>query len=59
MKLKRVRALHTGDEVLWTDPDGGLCSRSIVILLIEIRAGIVHITGDDGYVLECLPGELS
>ena len=54
-----VRALHTGDEVFWTDPDDGLCSRHLVILTIDVRGDVVVITTDDGRVLECLAGELS
>jgi hypothetical protein len=59
MKLKVIKKLHSGDEVFWNDPDGGACSRSIVIAKIEIKGETVCITGKDGSYLECWAKELS
>lgn len=66
MTLKEVRDLHPGDEVFWTDPDAGACSRYYTIQSIEVSNDmslgdlttirIVDVAGD---VLECFAGELS
>ena len=59
MTLNEARSLQPGDEVHWTDPDGGLCSRDFVIAEIHIqgdeRVSIVSVEGDD---LEAYPREL-
>lgn len=48
-----------GDQVLWTDPDEGKCSRHITIQSIESHGDVVKITGTDGSYLECFASELS
>ena len=51
--------LKPGDEVFWTDPDAGICSRPLVISEIELKEDIVCITDKDGGYLECFSEELS
>lgn len=46
-----VAALHTGDEITWTDPDDGICSRTGVILEIDkanLFRNVVSIVWEDG-----------
>lgn len=57
--MRNIKKLHPGDEVFWTDPDGGACSKSIIILEIEVKGNVVCILGKDGGYLECLAKELS
>ena len=59
MKISRVRNLHPGDEVFWNDPDGGVCSRSLVISSIVIVGEVIIIFDDEGGTLECFAVELS
>lgn len=60
MTRRQARTLRAGDEVYWTDPDGGRCSRSIIIGEIEVHEdGVAVITDKDGSVVECFLGELS
>ena len=54
-----VKQLHSGDEVTWNDPDGGLCSKTIVISSIEIKGDTICISDKDGGYLECFDHELS
>lgn len=62
MTPQQVKALQTGDEVKWNDPDEGKCSRIIKILSIEIDGedsdSIVRIHGVDDDYLECYAHEL-
>jgi hypothetical protein len=59
MTQAQAYALHSGDQVQWTDPDAGLCSRIVTIQTIEHpEPGVVRITEPDGSVLECLIREL-
>lgn len=52
--------LAPGDQVYWTDPDRGLCSRLITIRKIEYsRGGIVHITDVFGGFVQAYLRELS
>lgn len=59
MTFTEVKRLHPGDEVLWTDPDDGVCSKTITILKITVNGDVVCITGTDGSDLECFARELS
>ena len=62
MTRRQVRHLRPGDEVQWTDPDGGRCSRVLIIGEIEpigTDGDAVRITDRDGDVLECYVKELS
>ena len=64
MSPSLARALRPGDAVHWTDPDAGLCSRSIVILEVTVEGDddldpAVAIIGQDGSELECFASELS
>ena len=59
MSLKNFKKLQAGDEVHWTDPDQGLCSKTIKILAIEKVGNVAIIAGDDGSMLQCYARELS
>ncbi len=61
MTLKQIKQLHKGDEVFWSDPDKGKCSRTCKIQSIEIRYPVctVIITEQDGSIFECFASELS
>ncbi len=60
MTLDKIQKLHTGDEVLWTDPDNGMCTRMFKIRSIEIKdTDVVSIEDQDGSVVECFISELS
>ena len=59
MTIQDAIKLQSGDEVYWTDPDDGLCSKFIVIQSIDIEDGVCKITDIDGGYLECPPNELS
>ena len=60
-----IYALSNGDEVYWTDPDGGKCSRHITIDYITIIDGtdnfddVVCIQDISGDCIDCLASELS
>jgi hypothetical protein len=52
--------IQTGDEVFWTDPDQGKCSRHLIVQTIEIRQCMsVRIVDVEGGELECFASELS
>ena len=51
--------LKPGDEVVWNDPDGGLCTATLIIKAIQYRDDHVLITDTDGDTLECFLKELS
>ena len=59
MTSEEARNLQPGDEVFWTDPDDGVCSRIYEIRTIEVYDEIVVITEPDGSSLECFASELS
>jgi hypothetical protein len=60
MKIKHIKQLHSGDQVFWTDPDNGTCSRHYTIGSIEYKGdGVISITDKDGSSLECFAAELS
>lgn len=59
MTKTQIKKLHSGDEVYWTDPDDGLCSRTLTIQSIEVKGDIVRIQDKSGDVLECFAKELS
>jgi hypothetical protein len=59
MKLSETKKLAPGDEVYWTDPDGGICSRIYKIQSISVNGSIVVIQDVDGSVLECFARELA
>lgn len=59
MRISNIKKLHRGDQVFWTDPDGGRCSRHYTILEIEYVGGIVKLTDVSGDYLECYARELS
>jgi len=53
--------IQPGDEVFWTDPDQGKCSRYLTVKSVEIRQSClsVVITDINGRELECFASELS
>jgi hypothetical protein len=52
--------LRNGDEVYWTDPDNGECSRFLTIQNITVRVdGLCVITDKHGSEMECFAEELS
>lgn len=70
MNVTDVEKLSPGNEVLWTDPDGGVCTMTLKIITIDVAEWtyhdedvVVRITGTDtdgGYhELECFTSELS
>ena len=66
MTKEEVVKLHNGDEVYWTDPDEGLCSRYYTIQTIIVIGPADHEPGytacimdKDGSTLECFIEELS
>jgi hypothetical protein len=59
MEIDDVRKLSPGDEVFWTDPDNGVCSRYLTIQSIEIHKDVIVIQDTDGGGLECFADELS
>ncbi len=66
MTAGQVLKLNPHDEVFWTDPDEGVCSRYVKILSIDHRGPhddpndpVVRITEMDGSVIECYASELS
>ena len=59
MTIEQVKNLHCGDEVWWTDPCGGKCSRSYKLTYIQIYDDIICIEDVDGSYLECYASELS
>jgi len=59
MTVKQLKKLRTGDEVFWTDPDNGICSRTLTISSIEVMGTVVTIVDTDGDTLECFARELS
>lgn len=60
MKISQIKKLHHGDEVFWTDPDGGLCSDNYIIGTIKyLGHGAVSILDKNGRHLECFARELS
>jgi hypothetical protein len=59
MTLAEVKKLHAGDEVRRTDPDDGICSRTLTIGSIEFRDEVVIITDQEGSLVECFAHELS
>lgn len=59
MTKDEAAKLQPGDEVYWTDPDEGACSRVYRIRTIEIQGDVVVITEPDGSFLECFAEELS
>lgn len=59
MTDSEIDQLHSGDEVFWTDPDDGACSRTYTISTIKVSGEVVTITDRDGSTLECFAHELS
>ena len=59
MTKTKIKKLQSGDEVFWTDPDDGQCSRTLVIQSIGIHGDVVQITDKGGDFLECFTNELS
>jgi len=54
------KLLQSGDQVTWTDPDNGLCSRTLTIQHIQyLPGGIVQITDSFGGYVEAYFRELS
>jgi hypothetical protein len=51
--------LRAGDEVEWTDPDNGECSRILEIATIEIRGNVFSIVTVEGDSYEGFLSELS
>ena len=60
MTLESAKELQEDDEVYWTDPDEGKCSRYIQIKNVTIDEGneIVSLYGKEGDYLQCLAHEL-
>lgn len=60
MTMEQVMKLRSGDEVFWTDPDRGACSRTYKIATIQVHDdAVVSIVDVDGASLECFAHELS
>lgn len=59
MRIGDVVKLRTGDQVTWTDPDKGICTRTFTIASIWFDQGVIKITDTEGGELECYPRELS
>lgn len=54
------KLLQAGDQVTWTDPDQGLCSRTLTIGAIRyLPGGVVQITDQFGGFVEAHFNELS
>lgn len=53
-----AKKLHSGDEVFWNDPDGGLCSRHLKIQSIRLEDDTATIVEPDGSVVEVFLDEL-
>ena len=60
MTLEEAKALRPGTRVFWDDPDDGICSKYLVIQLIEWPGDddVVRITCENGSELECFAQEL-
>ena len=50
---------RSGDEVFWTDPDHGHCSKSLTILELSVEGDVVRIWSVNGGYLEAFAEELS
>lgn len=59
MNLSTAKQLQRGDEVTWTDPNNGECSRTLTINMISVTGDVVRIVDTDGEYLECFASELS
>ena len=59
MTKQSVLDLHSGDEVFWSDPDNGHCSRIYRIATIEVVDNVAKITDVSGDYLECFIEELA
>jgi len=59
LQMFDVTKLVAGDEVYWSDPDGGKCSRHIRINHIKINGDVVSIEDVNGDCVECFASELS
>jgi hypothetical protein len=60
MTKEEAKQLHCGDEVYWTDPDEGLCSRYYNIKAIYwANDDVICIEDEDGSYLECFAHELT
>jgi hypothetical protein len=59
MTYEQTKLLKPGDRVYWTDPDGNLTSRDMVIATIDAsREDCISITTPNGGEIQCLPSEL-
>ena len=61
MTKKQAKALQPGDQVYWSDPDEGTCSRLLTICSIDFKedGNVVEIMEPNGRVVECYVRELS
>ena len=62
MDRDEVEQLHKGDEVTWTDPDQGLCSKTLVLshrVATSQLSECCILTDIDGGELQCFFSELS
>lgn len=59
MTTQQVERLQPGDEVHWTDPDNGECSRVLRVQSLQVRGDVVSIVDSEGTDLECFAHELS
>ena len=59
MELSEAAKLQRGDEVLWSDPDDGICTRMLTVQRVTIQGDVVTIHATDGDYLECFAHELS
>ena len=60
MRIGSIKKLKSGDEVFWSDPDEGTCSRMLKIHAIEfVPPNMVRITEVDGSYVEVYARELS
>jgi hypothetical protein len=60
MRLIETLEIRTGCKLLWSDPDGGECSRTIVVEKAFLNYDeTMLIECQDGTTLHCLPAELA
>lgn len=58
MHVAKAKKLHQGDQVFWSDPDNGTCSRILTIQTITVVGDVITIMEPDGSVVEAYAREL-
>lgn len=51
--------IQSGSMVFWSDPDGGICSRTMKVRTVSFTSESVTIVEHDGSVVQCPLDELS